>query len=358
MLKLKKVKINKYKSFSNEQTVSIEKNITILVGKNESGKTCFLEAIAKSNYFDKNDDKFKFDVTLDFPRKELVDFQRLNEDIEVIRCTYEIGEQLLEKINNELGKGVLQVKEFSYEMRYKTNGTWYEFETDEKKFLTTVLKNYEIDKELSTELKKIQSLEAFVSYYEGLSEKPEILTKVCTDLKNKIINKAYPWNNLIAGYIAKNFLEPSLPKFWYFDDYYSLPSRINFNKLSDNQLDEEELKISKALVELSGIDIKNLLSSNDFEQFIAQLEATSNNITDKIFQYWTTNKNLEIDFKIDTTESNEKILDIRVKNTKHRVTLPLEIEVKVFNGFFLFLFGSAGYRVKIKIIYYYLMSQV
>lgn len=45
MITLKEVKINKYKSIETEQSFSVEDDITILVGKNEAGKTAILEAI-------------------------------------------------------------------------------------------------------------------------------------------------------------------------------------------------------------------------------------------------------------------------------------------------------------------------
>ena len=76
MLILKEVKITKYKSYLETQLVPIEDKITTLVGKNESGKTAFLEAIAKFNYFEK-DSKFQFDVTADYPRNELKKYQRV-----------------------------------------------------------------------------------------------------------------------------------------------------------------------------------------------------------------------------------------------------------------------------------------
>lgn len=53
---LKKVTIHKYKSFLTEQSLEVEKGITRIVGKNESGKTALLEVIAKTNYFEDNKD--------------------------------------------------------------------------------------------------------------------------------------------------------------------------------------------------------------------------------------------------------------------------------------------------------------
>lgn len=42
MIKLKKVEIEKYKSFLEKQTIDIEDGVTRIVGKNESGKTALL----------------------------------------------------------------------------------------------------------------------------------------------------------------------------------------------------------------------------------------------------------------------------------------------------------------------------
>ena len=62
-MKLTKVTIHKYKSFLTEQTYEVESQITRIVGKNESGKTALLEALAKSNYFEDNAD-FQFIATI------------------------------------------------------------------------------------------------------------------------------------------------------------------------------------------------------------------------------------------------------------------------------------------------------
>ena len=125
-----------------------------------------------------------------------------------------------------------------------------------------------------------------------------------------------------------------------------MPGTINLQKFSSGQVDDtftkEQKDITKALFELSNIDIKKVMDSNNYEDFIAELEATSNNITDKLLEYWTTNKNLEIKFEIQSKENTstrniEKILQIRIRNTKHRVTLPLKNRSKGFIWFFSFL---------------------
>ena len=48
---LKEVIIHKYKSIEQDQKIPLEKDVTILVGMNEAGKTAVLESIAKTKYF-------------------------------------------------------------------------------------------------------------------------------------------------------------------------------------------------------------------------------------------------------------------------------------------------------------------
>lgn len=149
----------------------------------------------------------------------------------------------------------------------------------------------------------------------------------------------------IDQYIVVHYLNPNLPKFMYYDDYYSLPSRVSLTNLEENPTDPSK-KTAKALLELADIDIETVTKSDDFEEFIAELEATEAIISDELFKYWSTNKNLSIQFRIDKIESTdaysnrrvvERVLDIRVKNQRTGVSLPLENRSKGFNWFFSFL---------------------
>ncbi len=89
MIKLKKIEILKYKSFTTSQIVEIEDDLTVLVGMNESGKTSVLECLAKTNYFEV-DSKFKFNQTLDYPRKEKKAIDKSGQDPTAIISTYEL----------------------------------------------------------------------------------------------------------------------------------------------------------------------------------------------------------------------------------------------------------------------------
>ena len=96
-MKLKKVTIRKYKCFSEEQSFEVDDNVTILVGKNESGKTAVLQALAKSNYFTEDTD-FKFEPIIDFPRREKKAYDRSGSIASPIDCVFTIDSVLLEAI--------------------------------------------------------------------------------------------------------------------------------------------------------------------------------------------------------------------------------------------------------------------
>ncbi|MCK0797265.1 AAA family ATPase [Acinetobacter pittii] len=110
MIKLKNIEILKYKSFTTPQSINIEEDITVLVGMNESGKTSVLECLAKTNYFE-DDEKFKFNETLDYPRKELKSISKSDSKPKAIICTYHISDELIGLIENR-GEFKHEVRQF------------------------------------------------------------------------------------------------------------------------------------------------------------------------------------------------------------------------------------------------------
>ncbi len=344
MIKLKKVEINKYKSFLEEQEIDIEDGVTRVVGKNESGKTALLEAMAKFNYFDSDDDSFNFNSTNDYPRGLLKKYQQEypDDDFPVISCTFEISDELLKQISDDIGKNVYTNKTVKIAKTYN-NGMTYTISANCKKFIENFLQKYTLEKTLKESLLQCNSIKELA---DKLKENEEQQV-VYNELKEKYIDKSFSsFNDVVTGYIARQYIKPNLPQFLYFDEYYTLPGAINLNKFADGQVDDtfskEQQDITKALFELSNIDISKVMNSDDYEDFIAELEATSNNITDKLLEYWNTNQNLEIKFEIQTKENtsngiSEKFLQIRIRNTKHRVTLPLKNRSKGFIWFFSFL---------------------
>lgn len=333
---LKKVTIHKYKSFLTEQTYEVESQITRIVGKNESGKTALLEALAKSNYFEDNTE-FKFSKDLDYPRGELTKVR--NENPAAITCEYELSDEDIQKIEDDFESGIIQKQIFSVTSYYDNTRTTTGVSVDFSVFKDWLIKTFGVGdqgKEFINEADSFSNLEDTVTENSTLPGMKEIETEL-----EKIKDASGGCKNSLEGYIYRTFISPAIPKLWYFSDYFSLPCRINLNDFATGKptgsLSSEEYKIAKALFELSGLQIDDIQSESNFETFKAQLEATSNSITDDMFEYWTTNQNLEIRFDIEHAANNVRYLNIRIYNSKHRVTLPLKNRSKGFLWFFSFL---------------------
>lgn len=333
---LKKVTIHKYKSFLTEQSYEVESTITRIVGKNESGKTALLEALAKSNYFEDNAE-FKFDKDLDYPRSELTKVRNANPA--VLTCEYELSDAIIKSIEDDFAEGIVAGKMFSVTSYYDNKKTTTGVDVDFGVFKEWLIATFDIGdqcKELIHAATSYAELESAVAENNSLPGMKEVKGEL-----DRIKKDSNGWTNPLEGYIYYKYISPSIPKLWYFSDYFSLPCRINLSEFSSGRptgsLTSEEFKIAKALFELSGLQLSDIQSESNFEAFKAQLEATSNSITDEMFEYWSTNQNLEIRFDIEHAPSNVRYLNIRIYNSKHRVTLPLKNRSKGFLWFFSFL---------------------
>jgi len=340
MMKLKKVTVNKYKSIQQPQVISIDPSITTIVGMNEAGKTSLLTAIAKTNYF-VTDEDYKFDTIQDYPRNELIDFQESGEDCNIVTCEYEISEEMLSEISEAIGEGVLDLSLFSQTHTYKGGVSISAIGANEKKFIEHKIKKFVLSKETKKEIlgSSISNIPTIVAK-EGDSGLVDLQTELKTILAESAKNTN--WKPL-DYHVYLKWIKPRIPKFWYFDDYYPLKGKININELQRSTKSSETDKTAKALFELAKISPAEIISASDkdYEKFVAQLEASSNKISKEIFKYWSTNTNLKIEVKIqEVTNPNnqrEKVLDIRVENRLHGITLPLDRRSKGFNWFFSFI---------------------
>jgi hypothetical protein len=214
---------------------------------------------------------------------------------------------------------------------------WFGLKVNERKFLDQFYQRYIINDDLQSLLRNVRNVTELMQLCDVKQHDP-VLSRMAIEMEERIFSKAYAWSNPIKGYIAKNYLKPAIPYFWYFDEYYLLPTRISIRELKNPPKDDEMMRISRAFFDLAKIDIDKLLETDDFESYLADLEATANDVTNYIFKYWTSEKDLEIKFEIESVKENkDKILHIRIRNTTRRITLPLRNRSKGLNMFFSFV---------------------
>lgn len=346
MIKLKEAAVYKYKSIENEQKFKIEPDVTVLVGMNESGKTNLLEALAKVNYFDNEDKDFKFDMTKDYPRKQKKAAEKQGKTINAVKLTYEIGEDIKNKIKDDI---IIELDNsiFSYTKQYGGGANIDFTMPDVSKFIKSKLNKMQIEEEkylpMLSSITNRDEFNKIINTLQGNGENEERIIALKT-LEPYFYNEN-GWHNPIGEYIWRIYIKPNMPKFMYYDDYYMLPSRISIDKIHENKPLDSSEKTARALLELADIDTSTLINAASYEDFKAELEATQALISDELFEYWSTNKNLRIQFDIDKVENKDvknnhivdHVLDIRVSNLRSMVSLPLANRSKGFNWFFSFL---------------------
>lgn len=329
-MKLDKVKITNFKSIENSQIVKIN-NITCLVGKNESGKTAFLQALYKLNPVIKDD----YDSTMEYPRRFLAEYNRNKSKKIVIYAEFlldkheirEIFEKFRVKIKDDrlvLSKG--------YE-----NELHYEFELDQTEIIKEIINRSDFPEELSKNINDYQEVKEILDIVDKFDKKD----KYSSFLKE--INEKF-------GDIdtkIKEFLSSIIPKFLYFSEYYILQGKVSIEQIiqrkNNNKLTNSDQTLI-ALLNQAETELVLLKNQKKYEELKATLEACSIEITDKVFEYWSQNQNLEVNIEIapgkpgdDPPFNTGSVLHIRIKNTRHRVSVAFNERSRGFVWFFSFL---------------------
>lgn len=102
MIKLEKVVIHAYKCIAEGESLEVGSDMTALMGKNEAGKTSVLEAMAKANYYDGQDERFCYSEVYDYPRRKKRETGLAGKAPVAVTCRYVVEDELAEKIEREM----------------------------------------------------------------------------------------------------------------------------------------------------------------------------------------------------------------------------------------------------------------
>lgn len=346
MITLTKAQVWKYKSIEDSTPVQFANDVTVLVGKNESGKTAFLEALHKAMPLG----AVKYDYVADYTRKDLVRY-RPKHEVEnyqkTVTLTFRIEKALAGKINEEVfgaAEIVAAGKTFTRDTTI-ANTTTIGFHIDQEAALAALQKPLADLEHKDEVFSGAASLEDALTKIEGLSLPADNrLATFATQWRARAI-KSKGWE-LVKGHIWNTYLSPSLPKFLYFDDYKLLQGKINLPSLQQRETAEQVTdadETAQGLLQLAGTTLQELMSEEGYETAKAKLEAIGLNITQKVFEFWKQNQDLDVEFDLksdakDVAPYNSGVnLYIRIKNRRHGVTVPFDQRSKGFIWFFSFL---------------------
>jgi predicted ATP-dependent endonuclease of OLD family len=337
--------VGPFKSINTRQQVSVDKEVTVLVGMNEAGKTVFLQALEKANDALK---LAKFEPIQDYPRKDLPAYLKRSKTNpeEAIVLTYRLTSEEISELNEHLGSALTEDFSFSVTHNYD-NGRSIGIEVDEKPVLSSLLKASNLSADAVAAIKNADKVRKI----------PDLLEKVgLTDQDKKFVSTinariaaATAWHSVVS-WEAWEWLEPRIPKFLYFSDYDLLPSKINLADLANRSAQaksnpkqlEPQHRAVLALLRMADISITD--STGGYEPLKAKIEGVSISLTDQIMEFWKQNEDLEVevDITVDPNDTapynNGANLYLRIKNRRHRgVSTPFQQRSRGFIWFFSFL---------------------
>lgn len=332
-MRLANVHIRDFRCIEDSGEFSLDA-VTCLVGKNESGKTAILKALRRL----KPDDASKepFNALKDYPRRRWVSEARIQKDAPVIQATWELTDADLQALEATFGKDVLASPRFHAAQGYD-NVTQIAANVNEEKLLRNAMAD--VAAEEKALLAKCASVDAALETLKAAATRTAAQERLLKQLTAK-----FPKGGEAA---VDAFLAERLPTFLYFDEYLTLPGTIAVDEIALRQKQgkvTERDRIFIALLELAGASIESVNSTGTYEEFNASLRAVSNQLTDMIARYWSQNRHLDVEIKLDYARPSDPppfntgwIFRTRIVNRRHRADTSFDDRSRGFVWFFSFL---------------------
>ena len=331
-MRLIQARIQYFKNYVEPQTVSVESDITCLVGKNESGKTTLLQAIHRVNPANKAE---SFNLIQEYPRWRLARDRRQNpnleSEVEPITLTYVLDDPDRRVLSKNLegeppaGTHLVVSRNYANEMRVRLAITYADL-------IAAGLAQYNL-----TQDTEVQSLAQ-----KAMQEVIDAAKRIQVDQKEADPPRAKAWGSLatylrkwadlVSGITDSEALEPvtdRIPRTFYFSSYATLPGEADLQNLSRKIEQGEALSPSEntvvALLRHAGEEPEDFLDE-DYDSRKAELQAASVDLSHHAFEYWKQDTDLAVVFDTDNVEVDRnqngtpimhRLLKIQLRDDRH-----------------------------------------
>jgi hypothetical protein len=279
-----------------------------------------------------------FDVTDDYPRSEVEDYQQNVESgrrphAVVVEATFVLEEPELNTIFEQYGNEVLKRPEVVVSKGYARNKSgectlFVDVPVAEHVLVKNLIESFELPAPLAVEAVKTGTLAELSEFLTENGKKRAEEVAAAQTAANKHQDDAEKAAALekskahaeseqakalrarltellkhksIGIHIWQSILEPHFPKFLYFDEYYQMRGHDNVEALRKRR-DEKKLQPSDhpllGLIELARLDLNKLLTAERTQELKNKLQGASNYLSSQILKYWSQNKHLSMNFDV------------------------------------------------------------
>jgi predicted ATPase len=341
-MRLLSFRVTKFRNIVDSGVIEVDQSVTCLVGKNEAGKSALIEAL----YHFSPAYGERFDVEDQYPRWLVVRDRKAGDLNAHIPITVEFSLEPEDKaaVNDLLGTGTVKGDVIRVGRNYGGGERWV-LDWSEKAAAANLMGA--IPAAIASLLEGVESLDQVREGLDGLvlddddGPTAEDLKTAKAVIRDRGLDEHSVWERVVE------ILGNRIPRFFRFTSYSTLPGRIDFRELVDNDEDgpaQDELQTARALLTLAGTDIEQL-GNEEYELRKGELEAVQIDLTRQVFEYWKQNPDLEVSIDVDketvtqagNTTAVARYLDIRLRDKRTGYSNNFSQRSSGFQWFFSFL---------------------
>jgi AAA ATPase-like protein len=337
-VELKSVRIQNYRSIDDSGVVPI-KDVTCLVGKNESGKTAFLHALHLLNPLNPINGKTAFHDVMDFPSKRFSAYRKIRDDspADVVTAVFELSDSELKVIEEDLGDGVLTSRDITVMTGYYGHRK-YRSDYATARAIGHLISRIEVSAPDKQAVEAVTTIAELLDALKAIAAPHSSVTEMISWIES--------WREQSLGvHLVDTYFEGWLPRFFYFSDYSTMRGRVSLPHLrakEESGLADEADKTFLSLLRTANADLSDF-DIVDFEALTRELEGVANGITEDAFTYWRQNPGLRVTMQMSPGNPGDgppldrgPVLNVRIYNPKHAVTVPFDERSRGFVWFFSF----------------------
>jgi predicted ATPase len=337
-MELKAVRVRNYRSIDDSGLVPIER-IACLVGKNESGKTAFLRALHLLNPLNPICGKVAFNDVMDFPARRYSEYRKVKDEspADVVTAVFVLSDNELRVIEEALGEGALNSREVVVITGYY-DFRKYRAEYNPGGIIRHLISGLEMETADREALAGIETIPDLMSALQAIREPHASVSELMTWIRS--------WREpSLSAFLIDTYFEAWLPRFFYFSEYSIMRGRVSLPDLlakHESGLADEADRTFLSLLRTANSDLSDF-DLDDFEALTRELEGVANGITAEVFTYWRQNPGLRVVIQMSPANPEDRpplnlgpVINLRIYNPKHAVTVPFDERSRGFVWFFSF----------------------
>ncbi len=346
-MRLLSARVQRWRNFVDSTWVDLHSDVTCIVGKNESGKSAFLQALYRLNPAHTYNSGTT--IEMDYPRWRLIRDQRVDNiaQLAFVSCRLALSSDEATELSGLLDIDLPPSTLLQAERLYDGSSR-YSLYVDDRQIARDVTS------------KEPDLLTADDGHTPSLED---IIAAAKSNNRRSLAKQLQSLMELHGAPLpepAREWASKQLPVFFYFGSYDMLAGRVDIQRLrsaSPDKLNSDEAT-ALSLLKMANITPEDL-TQGQFELRKAQLEAASSDITRQVFQYWTQNKSLRTSFDIEqetVPQGNgqttiNKFLNIRLADHRHGdFTTNIDTRSSGFRWFFSFLAAFADFAGRTDVV--------